>query len=75
MATHTTSAVSHSARSSKDRCVPLFASVVECPARNPHHVCVRVPIPGFFRVCPVGHTQLPTTSTAFRRFIKGCLPL
>lgn len=56
------------------RCIPLFASVVRCPGRRPGHVCVSVPVSGFFRVCAMGHTQLPTSSTIFRRFVKGCLP-
>jgi hypothetical protein len=55
------------------RCIPLFASVVHCPGRKPGHVCVSVPVAGFFRVCAVGHTQLPTSSTIFRHFVKGRL--
>ncbi|WP_192804736.1 hypothetical protein [Rhodococcus erythropolis] len=27
-----------------------------------------LPIPGFFHRCPLGHTQLPTTSSFFKRF-------
>lgn len=56
------------------RCIPLFASVVKCPGRRPGHVCVNAPVSGFFRVCAVGHTQLPTSSSIFRRFVKGHLP-
>ena len=56
------------------RCIPLFASVVKCPGRKPGHVCVNAPVSGFFRVCAVGHTQLPTSSSIFRRFVKGHLP-
>ena len=56
------------------RCIPLFASVVQCSARTPGAVCVSVPIPSFSRVCPMGHTVLPTASTVFRRFVDKCLP-
>lgn len=56
------------------RCIPLFASVVQCSARTPGTVCVRAPIPSFSRVCPMGHTVLPTASTVFRRFVDKCLP-
>lgn len=56
------------------RCIPLFASVVKCPGRRPGHVCVNVPVSGFFRVCAVGHTQLPTSSNIFRRLVKSHLP-
>lgn len=56
------------------RCSPLFAGVISCPGRMPGHVCVDVPVSGFFRVCAVGHTQLPTSSTIFRHFVKGHLP-
>lgn len=56
---------------STKRCIPLFASVVACSGRKPGHVCVSVPISGFFGVCQVGHTQLPTGSRIFQRFIKG----
>lgn len=56
------------------RCIPLFASIVQCPGRKPGHVCVSVPVSGFFGVCAVGHTQLPTSSTVFRRFVKGFSP-
>lgn len=50
------------------RCVHLFANAVPCMGRNPGSVCVSVPIPGFFHRCPLGHTQLPTTSSFFKRF-------
>lgn len=50
------------------RCIPLFANVVHCMGRSPGSVCVSVPIPGFFHRCPLGHTQLPTTSSFFKRF-------
>ncbi len=56
------------------RCIPLFASVVQCSARTPGTVCVSAPIPSFSRVCPMGHTVLPTASTVFRRFVDKCLP-
>lgn len=56
------------------RCIPLFASVVQCSARTPGTVCVRAAIPSFSRVCPIGHTVLPTASTVFRRFVDKCLP-
>lgn len=56
------------------RCIPLFASVIQCSARTPGTVCVSVPIPSFSRVCPMGHTVLPTASTVFRRFVDKCLP-
>lgn len=57
------------------RCIPLFASVVHCAGRKPGHICVSLPVAGFFRVCAVGHTQLPTSSTIFRRFVEGLSPL
>lgn len=57
------------------RCIPLFASVVHCAGRKPGHICVNIPVAGFFRVCAVGHTQLPTSSTIFQRFVKGLSPL
>lgn len=50
------------------RCVPLFANVVHCMGRSPGSVCMSVPIPGFFHRCPLGHTQLPTASSFFKRF-------
>lgn len=56
------------------RCIPLFASVIQCSARTPGTVCVSVPIPSFSRVFPMGHTVLPTASTVFRRFVDKCLP-
>ncbi|MET3960062.1 hypothetical protein ABIE52_006997 [Rhodococcus sp. OAS809] len=56
------------------RCIPLFASVIQCSARTPGTVCVSAPIPSFSRVCPMGHTVLPTASTVFRRFVDKCLP-
>lgn len=56
------------------RCIPLFASVVRCAARTPNTVCVRVQVRGFSRVCPMGHTVLPTASTVFRHFVGKCLP-
>ena len=49
------------------RCIPLFASVVRCSARAPGAVCVNIAVSGFFRVCPVGHTSIPTASAFFRR--------
>lgn len=58
-----------------DRCIPLFASVVQCVGRKPGHICVSIPAAGFFRVCAVGHTQLPTSSTIFQSFAKGRSPL
>lgn len=61
-------------RHTAECCIPLLASVVRCAGRKPGHVCVSVPVAGFFRVCAVGHTQLPTSSTIFRRFVKGCPP-
>ncbi len=56
------------------RCIPLFGSVVRCAARTPNTVCVSVPVRGFSRVCPMGHTVLPTASTVFRHFVDKCLP-
>lgn len=56
------------------RCIPLFASVIQCSARTPGTVCISVPVPSFSRVCPMGHTVLPTASTVFRRFVDKCLP-
>lgn len=56
------------------RCIPLFASVVRCAARTPNTVCVSGSVRGFSRVCPMGHTVLPTASTVFRHFVGKCLP-
>lgn len=55
----------------RTRCIPLFASVVRCAARMPGTVCVGGPVPAFFRVCPAGHTVVPTTSPLFHRFFAG----
>lgn len=57
------------------RCIPLFASIIQCAGRKPGHICVSIPVEGFFGVCAVGHTQLPTSSTIFQRFVKGFSPL
>ena len=58
-----------------NRCIPLFASIIQFTGRNPDHICVSIPVEGFFGVCAVGHTQLSTSSIIFQRFVKGFSPL
>ena len=57
------------------RCIPLFASVVHRTGCKPGHICVSIPVTGFFGVCAMGHTQLPTSSTIFQRSVKGLSPV
>ena len=57
------------------RCIPLFASVVHRAGCKPGHICVSIPVTGFFGVCAMGHTQLPTSSTIFQHSVKGLSPL
>lgn len=53
------------------RCILPLGSIVRCAARTPGTVCVSVPVLGFFRRCPAGHTVVPTASALFRRFFAG----
>lgn len=55
-----------------NRCIPLFASIIECAGRTPGYLCMSVPVDGFFGRCVLGHTQLPTASDIVRRFMRGC---
>lgn len=54
------------------RCIPLFANVIHCSGRSPGHVCMSVPVPGFFRRCPLGHVLLPTSSNIYRLLVNRC---
>lgn len=61
-------------RENNTRFLLLCASVVQCSARTPGTVCVSVPVPGFSRVCPIGHTVLPAASTFFAVSGTGVCP-
>lgn len=49
------------------RCILPLGRIVRCAARTPGTVCVSVPVLGFFRRCPAGHTVVPTASALFPR--------
>lgn len=40
-------------------CIPLFASVVHRAGCKPGHICVSIPVTGFFGVCAMGTRNCP----------------